>query len=234
MEHKSGCLICGAELAYSEVTSALVCYYCGATNNANASCIHGHYVCDQCHGCSANDLIERYCAQTSSTNPVAIALQLMKSPAIKMHGPEHHFMVPAALLAAYGNQVSQAARETAGQLAQARSRAEAVSGGFCGFQGACGAAIGTGIFVSVVTKATPLSKHEWQLSNRMTAQSLGVIAEHGGPRCCKRGTFWALLTAVEYMRKHFNAKWYIEQPVVCTFSAMNRECLRQECQFYRS
>jgi hypothetical protein len=32
-----------------------------------------------------------------------MALNLMKNPQIKMHGPEHHFLVPAVLLAAYYN-----------------------------------------------------------------------------------------------------------------------------------
>ncbi|VUT25840.1 MAG: hypothetical protein MOIL_01256 [Candidatus Methanolliviera sp. GoM_oil] len=55
-------------------------------------------------------------------------------------------------------------------------------GGFCGYHGDCGAAVGTGIFISLITDATPLSKHEWKLSNLMTAKSLLSIANHGGPR----------------------------------------------------
>ncbi len=32
---------------------------------------------------------------------MALAIRLMRLPAVKMHGPEHHFLVPAVLLAAY-------------------------------------------------------------------------------------------------------------------------------------
>ncbi len=32
-----------------------------------------------------------------------MALNLMRSPQVKMHGPEHHFLVPAVRLAAYFN-----------------------------------------------------------------------------------------------------------------------------------
>ena len=234
MVHKTGCIVCGEELVYLEVERSLVCYYCGKTSNANASCVNGHYVCDHCHGNTANDLIERYCSQSIETNPLTMAVELMKSPLIKMHGPEHHFLVPAVLLAAYHNQRSAPKGDLSHQLAQARKRAEVVPGGFCGFQGTCGAAIGTGIFLSVVTQSTPVSKEPWRLSNLLTAETLRVIAEHGGPRCCKRDTFLALLTAVEFMRKHFGAAWKVEMPVICTFSALNKECLLTDCPFYHS
>ncbi len=197
MEHKSGCLVCGAGLAYFEAARPLACWHCQETSYANVSCVHGHFVCDRCHGSSANDLIERYCTQTTETDPVAIATALMQSPLLKMHGPEHHFLIPAALLAAYYNQGATGCRagnapaitEKARLLAEARRRAEQVPGGACGFWGACGAAVGAGIFLSLITQATPLSVKAWRLSNGVTAGALKVIAEHGGPRCCKRGTF---------------------------------------------
>jgi hypothetical protein len=45
----------------------------------------------------------------------------------------------------------------------------------------CGAGMGTGIFISIVTGATSLSIEEWRLSNLATAKSLLSISEHGGP-----------------------------------------------------
>jgi len=53
---------------------------------------------------AANDLIEQYCLHTGQTDPLEIAVTLMKNPALKMHGPEHHLLVPAVLLAAFYNQ----------------------------------------------------------------------------------------------------------------------------------
>jgi len=50
-----------------------------------------------------------------------------------------------------------------------KKRAEKVLGGFCGLYGGCTAAVGTGIFVSLVTNATPLSEGEWKLTNLTTA-----------------------------------------------------------------
>ena len=48
----------------------------------------GHYVCDACQHGTANDLIERYCCASDSVNPLAMALTLMKRPAVRMHGPD--------------------------------------------------------------------------------------------------------------------------------------------------
>jgi hypothetical protein len=67
-------------------------------------CIGGHFVCDRCHSLAANDLIEQYCLHTGQTDSLEIAVTLMKNPALKMHGPEHHLLVPAVLLAAFYNQ----------------------------------------------------------------------------------------------------------------------------------
>ena len=61
-----------------------------------------------------------------------------------------------------------------------------VPGGACGFWGACGAGISTGMFMSIITGSTPLQTDAWGLSNQMTAAALAKIGEVGGPRCCKR------------------------------------------------
>jgi hypothetical protein len=232
MDHQSGCLVCGGEIFYSEVAADLSCYYCGVTTPANAYCGNGHYICDTCHNASANDLIERFCTRTDTVSPLSIALTLMKNPVVKMHGPEHHFLVPAALLAAFYNGKNGAKGDRARKIQEARSRAEEVKGGFCGFQGACGAAIGGGIFMSLITGATPLSDRERSLSNMMTAECLRAIAENGGARCCKRETFRALITAAEFAAKECGIVIPVEFPPPCSFTVLNRECLGVRCAFF--
>jgi hypothetical protein len=224
-------LICGRELVYLQQNEMAHCTYCGQAQETNARCIDGHFVCDTCHSLSADDLIERTCAQTQATDPLELAITLMKNPALKMHGPEHHFLVPAVLLAAYYNRTGS--DDKLPRIKQARKRAENVLGGFCGFYGACGAAVGTGIFVSVMTGATPLSGPEWKLSNRVTAECLMKIAAHGGPRCCKRDTFLALLSAGGFVKKHFEVDFMMDRRIQCSFHDLNRECLRENCPFYR-
>ena len=229
MKHLSGCLICGAELVYLPVNEMQTCYYCGRSFESNARCAQGHFVCDLCHSADGSDLIEQYCNQTSETDPVEMAITLMHHPSISMHGPEHHFLVPAVLLAATDHLYG--VENLPVKLKQARKRAEGVRGGSCGTCGNCGAAVGTGIYISLLTGATPISKREWQLSNRMTAESLLTIAEHGGPRCCKRNTYLALQTAQRFARQ-FGVEFPEHGPIRCTFSDMNKECLKEECPFY--
>ncbi len=234
MEYQSGCLICGQELVYLAQSEPHACYYCGKPQETQARCINGHFVCDACHSLSANDLIEQFLTHTDKTDSLELAITLMKNPAIKMHGPEHHFLVPAVLLTAFYNQSTKGDKNLGDKVAwikQARKRAENVKGGF---YGACGAAVGAGIAISVMTGATPLSKTEWKLSNRITGECLLEIAEHGGPRCCKRDTFLALQTAGTFFKTHFDVDFGINRPIQCSFYPMNHECLLSECPFYPS
>jgi hypothetical protein len=155
----------------------------------------------------------------------------MKNPAVKMHGPEHHFLVPAVLIAAYYN--VQGKPDVKGQkIGQAQQRAEMVNGDSCGLLGDCGAAVGTGIFISLVTGATPLSREEWKLSNLITAKSLEQIALRGGPRCCKRNTFLAIRSAADFTREHLAIVMPIATQITCEFPSRNNECLTKDCPFY--
>lgn len=227
-------MICGEPLVYHSQALRQTCLYCGGSFESAASCQQGHFVCDGCHGAEASDLIEQYClaagSTPGSTDPVAMAITLMRHPALAMHGPEHHFLVPAVLLAAY--QHFDPDDGLAVRLKQARKRAEGVRGGSCGFCGNCGAAVGTGIFMSLITGATPLAQKGWQLSNRMTAESLLAIAEYGGPRCCKRDTYLALQSAQAFLQKQFDLEMPLTTPIHCEFSAMNKECLGSNCLFF--
>ena len=175
MENRSGCLVCGKELTYLKSPKHATCVYCGDVHDTDKVCVDGHYVCDRCCRLPAEGIIEKYCTTTTGIDPVAIARTLMKNPAVKMHGPEHHFLVPAALIAAYYN--VQGKPDVKGQkIGQAYLCAEMVKDGSCGLLGDCGAAVGTGIFISLVTGATPPSREEWNLSNLITAKSLEQIA----------------------------------------------------------
>ncbi|MEJ2109343.1 MAG: DUF5714 domain-containing protein [Acidobacteriota bacterium] len=233
MIYKTGCLVCGKSLQYSGSAKPLECYYCGNEYETNAACAGGHYVCDTCHSASADDLIERYCMHASSTEPIKQAVQLMKNRSIKMHGPEHHFLVPAVLFSAYSNLRNLPVEEKKIAIKEARKRAELVKGGFCGFHGTCGAAVGTGIFVSILSKATPLAKTEWRLSNRMTAESLKTISEFDGPRCCKRDSFLAIIEAVDFLKNEFDVEMMVNRQPVCEFEMLNKECHKENCPFFK-
>lgn len=225
-------MLCGKELRYFDKPEEGQCVFCHGTFTTQAKCVDNHYVCNSCHSASANDLIERFTIASASSNPLDMAVTLMKSPSMKMHGPEHHFLIPAVLLSAFCN-IADRQGEKEAKIKKARKRAENVLGGFCGFYGDCGAAVGTGIFMSVLTDATPLSEEEWRLANLMTANSLCTIANAGGPRCCKRNSFLAIREAVQFVNSRFEVEMEVNpDPVECEFHDLNKECKKSECQFH--
>jgi len=231
LEEKSGCLVCGRDLVYLDAPEEIACSFCGKGHVTEVRCIEGHFICDDCHRLPAEYLIEATCLETNIVDPILLAISLMRHPALKMHGPEHHFLVPAVLLTSY-SLVTGEREALGGRLKRARERAALVKGGFCGTHGACGAAIGTGIFVSVLTGATPLSGKEWKLSNLVTARSLHEIALAGGPRCCKRNTYIAILVAGSFVSEEWGVTLPVRKGITCEFSDLNRECRMVECPFY--
>ncbi|MBR4121969.1 MAG: hypothetical protein IKR06_01615 [Erysipelotrichaceae bacterium] len=224
------CLICRAPLEYLESDVLMECEICHKKEYSKTRCVHGHYVCDECHT-QGMDAIVGLCLSETSTDPVAIIEKMMDMPFCHMHGPEHHVMVGAALLTAYKNAGGDIDLPEA--LVEMVSRGKKVPGGVCGFWGACGAGVSTGMFVSIISKSTPLANEPWGLSNRMTAKSLEAIGEIGGPRCCKRDSFLAILAAVDYVKEHFGVE--MERPeIVCRYSAQNNQCIGKRCPFSKA
>ena len=140
-------------------------------------------------------------------------------------------MVGAALLTAYHNAGGEL--DLASALQEMIARGRKVPGGVCGFWGACGAGVSTGIFVSILTKASPLTAESWGLSNLMTSKALAAIGEVGGPRCCKRDSYLAIRAAVEFCEAHFGIRMDLPQ-IVCTRSAQNNQCISSRCPFCKA
>jgi len=228
--YTTGCLICGKPLTYFNPATVFSCKICGHKAEANAACEDGHYICDQCHAQDGYTYITNYTIEAKVKNPILIATDLMKNKLINMHGPEHHYLVVAALLSAYKNAGGKIELTECLQLA--RQRAKNVPGGICGLWGSCGAAIGAGIFISVVTSATPLSEQEWSLANLMTSQCLADISRNGGPRCCKRNTYISLLRAIMFIKEHLDIEMEAANRVDCTFFYRNNSCRKESCLFY--
>ena len=226
---KEECLICRAPLEYLTEDILMECAVCGKQEYSKTRCVNGHYVCNECHT-KGIDSIFGVCLSETSKNPVEILDKLMRLPFCHMHGPEHHIMVGAALLTAYRN--AGGSIDLGSALREMKSRGSKVPGGVCGFWGACGAGISTGMFVSIISGSTPLSGEPFGLSNRMTAGSLEAIGTVGGPRCCKRDSYLSILAAIDFVRANFGVE--MERPeIVCTFSPQNNQCLGKRCPFSR-
>ena len=224
------CLICGAPLIYYDVPKEMACSICHKTFENNVACEKDHYICDDCHSKEGIEAIKNYCLHGKGKDPVEIMLSLMETPSIYMHGPEHHVLVGAALITAYANCGGNIQKEAA--LEEMIRRGSQIPGGVCGFWGSCGAAISSGMFMSIITGATPLTKESWSLANRMTAESLYAISELGGPRCCKRNSYTAVLTAVEFTKNHLGVEMELPDDVICTYTASNAQCTKWECPYF--
>lgn len=177
------------------------------------------------------DPVVALCMEETSRNPIEILEKLMSQPDCPMHGPTHHVLVGAALLTAYNNSLPDSSKlDLEEALTEMRERGEQVPGGACGYMGACGASISTGIFLSIVTRNTPFSTDTWRLCNLMTARALEQVAENGGPRCCKRDSYLSVLTAIDFVKENLGVEM-VKPEVHCTRSQINEQCIGKKCPF---
>ena len=226
---KEECMICKAPLEYLPADVMMECAICHKKEPSKTRCINGHYVCSECH-MAGLDAIFSLCMAETSTDPIEIIRRMMVQPFCHMHGPEHHVMVGAALLTAFKNAGGQIDLEAA--LNEMVSRGKAVPGGVCGFWGACGAGISAGQFVAIATASTPLAIEPWGLANRMTSAALGEIGNVGGPRCCKRDSYLAILAAIDFAQEHLGVEMTRTVPT-CTHSGQNNQCIGKRCPFIK-
>lgn len=225
---KDECLICGAPLTYLIQDTEMECVICHKKESSNTCCETGHYICNECHT-QGSDAIIGVCIVETSKNPIEIMRKLMVLPFCHMHGPEHHIMVGSALLTAYKNAGGDIDLTQA--LTEMQSRGKKVPGGACGFWGACGAGVSAGMFMSIATGSTPLANEAWGLSNRITSAALGSIGKIGGPRCCKRDSYLAIIAAVEFVKENLGVEMELDG-IKCTHSALNNQCIEKRCPFY--
>ena len=179
---------------------------------------------------SINSVIS-ICIEEKSKDPIYILKRLMSEPFCRMHGPEHHTLVGFALLCAYKN--SDGRLELEASLREMYKRSKSIPGGVCAMWGACGAAISSGIYVSIVTGSSPLSDDVWRMPLKMTSLSLDAISRFGGPRCCKRDSYISIIKAAEFTRQYLNVKMDTEKPI-CSHYHKNQQCLKRKCPFYKS
>jgi hypothetical protein len=183
------------------------------------------------HDALLQKALEIYSAPEPNS-PIAFADALMDTESLAMHCPEHHFIVPAALLLAAHRKDGHDIAVLEKDLKTALMRAKSVPGGFCGNCGCCGAAIGTGIFAAVWLGTNPKSTENWALVNRMTAAALSSVATVEGPRCCKRVTYLALTAASEFFAKELSLNFGDTPAITCHHFAHNTECRGKACPYF--
>jgi ubiquinone/menaquinone biosynthesis C-methylase UbiE len=223
------CMACGSELRYLTNEREKTCYYCGEKKSANASCLCGHFVCDACHQHKGVAVIKKICTESAIEDMVTLMKKIRSQPAISMHGPEHHALVPGIILSTYRARGDKVGKK---DILAGIDRGSKVPGGVCGFWGSCGAAVGAGIAFSVILEATPLTPKKRQMAQQVTAKILGKIASFQAGRCCQRETMIALQEAADLSGEILPVTLLAADTLACRQYAMNRECIRKACMLW--
>jgi hypothetical protein len=228
LKSATDCGVCGRPLVYTTESVPCTCSLCGKEERSLIYCPEGHYVCDKCHSKAAIDVLRQVLSDSRSTDPSAIIEQVVAHPSVPMHGPEHHVIVPAAIVAAVRNAGYPLPE---GAVDKAIERATKVPGGWCGLYGDCGAAVGAGIAVSVITGATPLTGKPRTLALAATNQALSRMLDEQ-PRCCKRASRITIESTVQFLKERLNIRLPETDKVRCVYSLKNKECAQQNCPYY--
>ncbi len=225
---KGGCMVCGAELIYFEINKKIKCHYCGQVLSANAQCTNGHFVCDACHRADAVEIIKHLCLHSRETDAVTLMQTIRSHPNFRIHGPEHHSLVPAVILTSLRNAGTDI---TDDQIITGIERGQTVAGGACAFLGICGAAVGVGIAFSVLLAATPYGGDKRQFVQQVTHRVLGEIVHFDAPRCCQRDCWIALQAASKLVKDKFGKTLAIAI-IACEQFPNNKECIHNKCPLW--
>lgn len=220
------CPICGQELQERE--SVCICSFCGKQEQGEWVCPSGHYTCEDCRLASPAEAIERVCLETRSQNPLEIADLLMRHPAFKDHGVEHHLLVAPVMLAALAN--SNQTRVDKAKIHSAIKRLVDIPIGVCGSRGDCGACVGAGAAVSIISGAYSNPALGRSRALKATGNALLRLAEIGGARCCKQSVYVALETCCRVLAEELNLSLEMGK-ITCGFSQKIADCKKEKCPY---
>ena len=231
LKNMEGCMVCGAELEYLTEYRRMTCAFCGQEHEANAHCTSGHFVCDKCHSEDGMEVLPHLLKSSTETDMIELLKKARNHPAIPMHGPEHHALVPGVITTAYrncGGGIDDRVIDTA------ISRGAKVAGGFCGFMGVCGAAIGVGAAMSAILEATPLTASERSIAQKGTLAALKLIADIEAARCCQRDCWLALKAAAQVSEEVLSLRLRADAHILCDQIKNNKECMGRNCPVIRN
>jgi MoaA/NifB/PqqE/SkfB family radical SAM enzyme/SAM-dependent methyltransferase len=230
-KHPAGCMVCGAPLVYHDGPRSARCAYCGEQAETEAVCEAGHFVCDACHAADALALIERSCLASDETDMVTLMGRIRRHPAVPMHGPEHHALVPGVILATARNLGEPVTDEL---IRRGIRRGSQVCGGHCAYLGACGAALGVGVAFGILLDASPVKATERQAVQSAVNEALAPIADLEAARCCQRDAWLAFRKAADTSQAILGFRLHAEAVLVCTQMAENAECIGPACPLVRA
>lgn len=231
LKNSTGCMVCGAQLEYMTEYRDMKCVFCGQEQQANAHCTTGHFVCDSCHSEDGMEILPHLLTSSTEADMIDLLKKVRNHPAIPMHGPEHHAMVPGIIATAYRNSGGDIDNKV---IETAISRGAKVAGGFCGFMGVCGAAIGVGAAMSAILEATPLTAEKRSIAQKGTLTALKLIADIEAARCCQRDSWLALKAAAQVSKEVLGLRLKADAHILCDQMKTNKECMGRNCPVIRN
>jgi ubiquinone/menaquinone biosynthesis C-methylase UbiE len=224
------CRVCGSPLTYLENDREKKCAFCGIVKMANAVCEKDHFVCDACHGENAVNIVRQICMNTDETDMINLLNIIRNHPAIPLHGPEHHFIVPGVIVATYRNLGETVTEE---DIITAIDRGKTIPGGVCAFWGGCGAALGAGAAFAVLLKGNPVKAPERKIVQKITNAISSEINQVEAARCCQRETWTALKTAAALSKKYLPVCLKADGKTHCAQQSKNKECIGKGCPYIK-
>lgn len=223
------CVICGNVL-HETKGDVLPCSYCGKSEASDYTCEDNHFVCESCRTGLPVEIIQRTCIASSSDNPLHLANLLMHHPAIPISGPENHFLVSAVLLTIARNAGQKMNLES--RLGQAMKRIKRFGLGSCAGLGACGAAMGVPIAISLLLGADYTKPNERQIVLKASASAVAKIANLPPQRCCKASVYSSLSIGSVYLSQELGLNIPSISQLVCQFKEGNPECVGSQCPYF--
>lgn len=163
-------------------------------------------------------------------DPVKIFNHIAKCDFVRMHGPEHHVLDGACVLAAFYNALGGIDLKKG--IEHIAKEGVKMPGAMCGYWGVCGAVTSVGAALGFIDSTGPLTTDgSWGKHMEYTAKALFNLAETKGPRCCKRDGYIALKCAVEFLNENYNVNLECSD-IKCGFYPKNEQCIKERCLFY--
>jgi len=225
------CLKCNGKINHHNETIIVKCVECGIREKAQIICADGHYYCNVCASSRVVDKIYELLDKLDGKNPVDNAEILLAKCGISGNSP--HPLTTAAFLIAYKNLTQKITYE---DIINGVTKATQIPGGWCGYYGNCGAAVGLGLSFAIINKSTPIHDKERSIANMVTSEGLVIVAEQGGPRCCIGSVRGVLEISEILAEKYLDIKFpeRKQKTIKCWQSQYNSECKKERCLYYNN
>ncbi len=226
------CMVCGTTLEYLKEATEVICNFCQKKEFAYILCPKGHYVCEQCHGKAALEVISQFVLTTKEKDPFSIAEVLMSHPQVPFLGCEHSSITAGSFLAALRNTDKIQIPDEKINSTLRRVQKQSIAG-YCALNGCCGVAIGIGAAFGTIMGATCPKDRESAITMHAFVRVVEAIANDVGPMCCKSFVRTALGVGYNLAKEYLKIDLPIHRNIQCPYSDRNPSgCRESKCLYF--